>query len=168
MSSIYTDHKPEGGSGTFLKLKDGDKVQLRIASEPVVTLWKDGDKVRYGWGVWNRDLEKAQVFGAGVSIYNQIAELVDGWGEPTEFDITIKRSGSGLNDTEYFVAPVKESFGLNDSSQKAVDDLDLLKATGGKWLKDYAKDGIPPKPRVEVSDTVDDKFSEKDVPDFNS
>lgn len=162
--SIYGDHKPAGGSGDYLRLKDGDKVKLRIASQPVITVYKEGDRPRYAWTVWNRDLERAQVFAGGSSIYNQVADLVDDWGEPTEFDVTIKRTGSGMNDTEYAVVPVKESFALTDDQQAETDKLDLPKMAGGKWLSDYAIDDTLPEPRVKA----DGEFSEKDTPNFSS
>lgn len=144
--SIYQQHQPQGGNDLYLKLKDGDKVKLRIASEPAITVFKEGDKPRYNWIVWNRELSKPQVYGAGVSVYGQIADLVEEWGEPTEFDITIKRTGSGMQDTEYSVVPVKTSAELTKTQQEEVDKIDLPKACKGKWLADYVKDGVLPAP----------------------
>lgn len=141
--SVYQDHKPESGDSLYLKLKDGDKVKLRIASDPAVTTF-DGEKLRYNWVVWNRDLKKAQVYSAGVSVFKQLAELYDEWGEPTEFDITIKRTGSGQYDTEYNVNPVPKSETLDSKERSAVKAVDLIDSCKGRWLSEYMEDGVMP------------------------
>lgn len=154
--SIYQQHKPTSGGGDFLKLKDGDSVKLRIASEPAISVYKLGDKPRYSWIVWNRDVEKAQVYTSGVSVFKQVAALVEDWGEPTEFDIRISRSGSGLNDTEYIVTPVKTSKDLIEEELEQVNKIDLPKTIKGKMLEDYEKDGILPAPIMSGEAPQDD------------
>lgn len=162
--SIYQDYKP-GGSSEYLKLKDGDKVKLRICSEPAISVYREGDKPRYSWAVWNRDEKKPQVYTAGISVYRQIADLTDEWGDPQDFDITIKRTGSGLQDTEYSVVPVKTSSDLTDDEQAQIDEVDLLKASKGKWLEDYAKDAeLPPPVTSEPPREVEPPLSDEDVP----
>lgn len=143
--SIYTKHVP-GGDDLYLKIKDGDKVKLRLFSEPAIVLFKEGQKPRYAWVVWSHDKNKAQVYGAGISVFSQIAGLVEDWGEPTEFDISITRKGSGQFDTEYFVNPVKNSISLTEAQQAEANKVDLLNATKGKWLAEYEKDGQLPEP----------------------
>lgn len=149
MSSIYSMHKPQSG-GEYLKIKDGEKIRLRIASEPAISVYKSGDKPRYSWVVFNRENNMAQVYTSGVSVYSQIAALVEDWGDPTEFDVKISRTGSTMNDTEYFVTPVKESKNLTDSELEAVNKIDLLKAVKGKLLSEYVKDKKLPEPSIQV------------------
>lgn len=144
--SIYNTHKPSAGGGDYLKLKDGDRVKLRIASEPAISVYKAGDRPRYAWVVWNRDLEKAQVYSTGVSVFTGVADLVEEWGEPTEFDVAIKRTGSGMNDTSYSVTPVKISADLTKEQLELVKAIDLLGAIKGKMLADYEKDHVLPPP----------------------
>lgn len=146
MGSVYQTHKPSGGNDLYLRLKDGDKVKLRVVSEPVITVYKEGDRPRYAWVVFNRELGKPQVFNAGVSIYNQIADLTEEWGEPQKFDVVIKRTGSGLQDTEYSVVPVKTSNDLTKEELAEVEKIDLVQATKGKWLADYVEDNELPDP----------------------
>lgn len=148
MESIYHTHKPDMG-GDYLKLKDGDKVKLRIASEPAIVVYKRGDNPRYSWVVFNRALDVAQVYTAGISVYGQIADLVDEWGDPKGFDITIKRTGSGMTDTSYNVSPVKESRDLTKDELEVVQAVDLIKLSKGKWLADYAKDARLPEPVID-------------------
>jgi hypothetical protein len=146
--SIYTEHKPEGGDGLFLKLKDGDSFKLRAMSEPVITLYKETDKPRYANIFYNHDTKKVQIFGYGISIYSQIAALVEDWGEPTDFDIRIKREGSGATDTSYLVTPVKQSTEPPQEALLEAEKIDLPEKTKGKWLTEYAEDHILPDPAV--------------------
>jgi len=146
MNSVYDKHKPQGGNDLYLRLKDGDKVKMRIASAPAISVYKEGDRPRYNWIVWNRDADKAMVYSSGVSVYSQIANLREDWGEPTEFDISIKRTGSGMQDTEYAVVPVKTSDDLTKTQQEEIDKINLPQAIKGKWLADYVEDGELPDP----------------------
>lgn len=170
--SIYTTHNP-GGDDLFLRLKDGDKVKLRIYSEPAVVVFKRGQKLRYSWVVWNHDKKKAQVYNSGISVFQQIAALVEDWGEPTEFDISIARKGAGQFDTEYMVNPVKNSTAMTKEQEAEADKVDLIELTKGKWLADYEEDGQLPAPvidelkREDVVTDVDDADTEdllKSVP----
>ena len=161
--SIYNQHKPDGSTdGLYLKLKDGDGYKLRIMSEPVVTVYKAGDRPRYAWIVYNHDLKKAQVYGAGVSVYSQLAALIEDWGEPTEFDVRVKREGSGLQDTSYLLTPVKNSTTVPKEALAEVEKIDLPQATKGKWLSEYIDDHILPLP---IDTTVDEPMpSDEDAP----
>lgn len=155
--SVYQDHKPDNASeGLFLKLRDGDSYKLRIMSEPVITVYKEGDRPRYAWVVYNHDLKKPQVYGAGVSVYSQISALVEDWGEPTSFDIRIKREGAGLQDTSYLVTPVKQSVEPPQEAVAEADKIDLAQATKGRLLSDYVVDHILPDPIV---------FGEVEIPE---
>ena len=156
MESIYSKHKPTTGGGDYLKLKDGDKVKMRIASEPAISVYKAGDRPRYSWVVHNRDEDKAQVYTAGVSVFKQIAALTEDWGLPTDFDIRVSRSGSGMNDTEYIVTPVKISDDLTEEELGEASKVDLIAAIKGKTLANFEKDGILPLPNKTDDAPVDD------------
>ncbi len=164
MSNIYQDYKPNSGGGDYLKLKDGDKVKLRIASEPAISVYKEGDRPRYAWTVWNRDEGKAQIYSAGVSVYSQIADLTEEWGDPTEFDIVVKRTGSGLQDTSYSVTPVRTSNELTKDEKEQVDKVDLIAGIKGKWLADYLKDEELPKPIITVEKDEEPEYTDDDRP----
>lgn len=153
-NSIYKTHKPGGTDNLYLKLKDGDKVKLRISSSPAVSTY-DGTKLRYNWIVWNRELNKPQVYNAGISVFSQIAELVEEWGEPNEYDITIKRTGATMNDTEYFVTPVKESVSLTKVQEAEATKIDLPLACKGKWLFEFERDGKLPE-AIKPESSVDE------------
>ncbi len=136
--SIYKDHKPAGNSdGLFLRLKDGESVKVRIASNPAYYEQTFDEKTtgRYAWTVWNHNEKKAQVFSGGVSIFNQLADLVEEWGEPTDWDCTIKRTGEML-ETRYSVNPSPKSIDLTKEEQEACKAINLLAAVKGWWLAD--------------------------------
>lgn len=170
--SVYSKHQPEGSSdGLYLKLKDGDNYKLRIVSEPAITVYKEGDRPRYAWIVYNHDLKKAQVYGAGVSVYSQIAALIDDWGSPTSFDLRIKREGSGLQDTSYLVTPVKNSVEPPKEGIAEAEKINLAQASKGKMLADYVEDGkLPdpisnePAPDVVVDVVPDEPISLENIP----
>jgi len=157
--SIYSKHKPVGSTeDLYLKLKDGDAVKMRIYSEPVITLYKEGQRPRYAWTIINHNTKKPQVFNAGVSIFSQIADLTEEWGDPTEFDIIVRRKGSGMQDTEYSVVPVKNPTAPTKEQEAEADKIDLLNATKGKWLREYEEDGELPAPIY--SEAEEDKVVE--------
>lgn len=148
MDSIYKIYKPTSGGDLYLKLKDGDNVKLRIATEPVIFTNEFDGKIseRFAWVVYNRNDKKAQVYAGGKSVYGQISDLVDEWGDPKTFDVTVKRSGEGL-ETKYGVVPSPKSVDLTADELKQVAEVDLIKATGGRWLAEFAKDGELPEPK---------------------
>lgn len=162
--SIYNQHRPSSSGGDYLKLKDGDKVKLRIASEPAISVYKEGDRPRYSWVVYNREEEKPQIYTAGISVYSQIADLVEEWGSPETFDIIVKRTGSGLQDTSYSVTPVKTSKDLTDTEKEEVEKVDLVAGIKGKWLSEYHEDGQPPAPIKQDVPEDDEPITEADIP----
>lgn len=144
MDSIYATHKPSQGSGDYLRLKDGDKVKVRFASKPAIVTY-DGDKIRYQWIVLNRTDGKAQIYEAGPQVFGQLASLYPEWGEPTDFDVTIGRTGSGQFDTSYTVTPSPKSLDLSVGEEILVNKVaETFPGKKSKWLEDYAKDAVLP------------------------
>lgn len=124
--------------GNYMKLVEGDNTfritssavtgyeywnkedkPVRLKKEPTSTpedIRMDNGKpsrVKYFWAftVYNYRAQKQQILElTAVSIQNAIRALVQNkaWGDPKEYDITIKRVGSGLG-TEYSVMPNPKS-----------------------------------------------------------
>lgn len=140
--SIWQDHKPGGASGDYLRLKDGDRKKVRFFSEPAVITY-DGQKLRYQVVLYNKTDRLAQVYEFGAQVFGQIGELYDEWGEPTQFDITIGRTGSGMTDTSYSVTPSPKSEPLTAQEQEACE---MIKFPSGKakLLSAYEEDRIMP------------------------
>lgn len=169
--SIYQQYKPTEES-VFLRLKDGDKVRVRIASEPAIftstfkdpNTGKETTSTKYAWLVWNRDDEQPRVLAQGKQVFNQIAELVDEWGEPTDFDVAISRTGA-LLDTKYSVVPVKVSKDLTDEQKEKVGKLDLPTLVKGYWLRDFVEDSSIMEKTDEMSEE-ELASMEQDIPEF--
>lgn len=140
--SIWNDHKPSSGGGDYLKLKNGDKKKVRFVSEPAVVTY-DGKKLRYQVVLYNKTDEVAQIYEFGSQIFGQFGELTEEWGEPTDFDVTIGRTGSTQFDTNYSVNPSPKSTEL---TQDEVNLVNAVKFPGNKarLLADYMEDGIMP------------------------
>lgn len=163
--SIYETHKPAQGKGDYLKLKDGDRVKVRFASDPAVVTY-DGERIRYQWIVFNRKDKKAQVYEAGAQVFGQLADLFPEWGEPTAFDVTISRTGSGQFDTSYTVTPSPKSDPLAKEEQALVDAaLENFPGKKSRWLADVEADGQLPEPLLPVNKDSDElPVGEEDIP----
>lgn len=142
--SIYQDHKPAGGGSAYLKLKDGDAIRVRFYSPPAVVTY-DGEKLRYQVILYNKTANLAQIFEFGPQIFGQLADLYEEWDEPGNFDMTIKRTGSGQFDTEYSVIPSPNSVELSkDQVTELVTMEETFPGKKSKWLSDYEKDHVMP------------------------
>ncbi len=160
--SIYETHKPAQGKGDYLKLKSGDKVKIRFASEPAVVTY-DGRKIRYQWIVFNRNENKAQVYEAGAQVFGQLADLYPEWGEPTGFDVTISREGSTQFDTSYSVTPSPKSVDLTKEEQELVAKVaETFPGSKSRWLSEVEADGVLPE-AIKPSNE-EDRLTDEDIP----
>lgn len=156
--SIYDTHKPESSSGIYLKIDDGQSVRIRIASEPVIYNAESQDgklSTRYAWIVWNQDEQKAQILQQSATFFRSIAGLAQDseWGDPTTYDIKIKREGTGL-DTRYSINPSPNREELSGEATIAVNEIDIIEKVAASsfnsnvmWLSDF--DEPQPKKTIE-------------------
>ena len=155
--------EPSSGGGRYTKIEEGKKVKLRILSSPVQGFekwttepkpirfkalneepqrhdWKDEPpKLFWALAVWNYASEQVEVWSiTQKSIRQELVSLAENedWGSPLDYDITVSRTGSGL-ETKYQVHP---------SPHRSLDDL---------AAKAYAK----MKPNLEALFTGDDPFA---------
>lgn len=159
MSDVYKNYKaPEGSGGLYLKFEDGKPVKLRLMTEPYLftSQFKEGDPIttRYAWVIWNHDENKAQVLQLPITGFRQVQDLAanDEWGDPQGYNITIKRTGSGL-ETKYAVMPgLKASVGNEmiaaakaiNIQEKIENAIPLAQIVGGAEV---------PKPAAPASET---------------
>lgn len=152
--SVYDTHVPEsGGGGLYLKLKDGDRVELRIASDPVIfqSVGKDSEtgepqlRTRYAWLVWNKTAHTAQIFENSATFFKNLAGLAQdkAWGDPKGYDITVTRHGTQL-DTTYTVIPVPNTQPLGIDAGKLIQEIDIIEKLRASqytqnvmWLADF-------------------------------
>lgn len=117
-----------------------------FASKPDdIKMEKDGKfKISHFWAflVWNYGAEKVQVLEIPqASIQAGIKALVDNkkWGNPKSYDITITRSGDGL-DTEYAVMPNPHTeLELDEVADMKVKEANLDALFEGKYPWDAKK-----------------------------
>lgn len=114
--------------GRYFKLEDGQSAKVRITSEAYVYTdeFKGKISTRYAWVVWNFAAELAQVLQAGVTVFKTIQgyALDEEWGDPTEYNLTIKREGVG-KDTTYAVtaSPTRTPLTVDQLAVVAAFDL---------------------------------------------
>lgn len=138
MSNPYKTYNPPASSGSYLKLTDGEAATVRLAGEPVVfeshytdeKTDKTTVRTQYAWKAWNFEEQDVSILNFGVSVYKQIAALaIDAdWGDPSEYNITIKREGTGLN-TKYTVTPKPNRDELPSEAVAALKDIDIKEKT---------------------------------------
>lgn len=147
--------EPTSGGGRYTKIEEGKKVKLRVLASPVQGFerwtvepkpirfrkmeeqpnrndWKD-DQPKLFWAmpVWNYTSEQVEVWSiTQKSIRQELVALAsnEDWGDPHEYDITVSRTGSGL-ETKYQVHPSPhrqlEDFALR-AFEKIAPNLDAL------------------------------------------
>lgn len=117
----------KGSSGDILKLEDGKAYKVRIIGEPYVYQSEyNGDlSTRFALTVYNETDEKAQIVMLPKGAFGTIFDLTENedWGNPEDYSITIKRTGSGL-ETEYSIAPSPKKK-LDDDKIAEVESINL-------------------------------------------
>jgi hypothetical protein len=136
------------GSGNFLKLKDGESVQVVFRGNPYefYVQWENGKATQCNAGardakfrfrinavVSENGVMVAKIFEQGAVVYNDLKELHAEYGLETT-KIKIKRNGSGT-DTTYQILPLK-----GDLTKEQVEKLQAVK------LHDLAPKAPQPEP----------------------
>lgn len=187
MSDIYKTHVPEsGGTGLYLKITDGQTVKLRIASEPAIFESESQPdeqgntrlSTRYGWLVWNQDEQIPQILQQSATFFKNLAVLAqdEEYGDPTGYDIKIKRVGTGL-ETTYTITPSANREPLGAKAQeelKAIDLIEKLKASPYAqhvmMLSDHDKpqtiatEPVKPEAKPVIDDLGNEPISLEDIP----
>lgn len=132
----YSEETGDGGSGQFIRFTPGETTLMRIVGLPVKfkKTWEDGRvQTRFAWpvieyilGPDNKVKERhVKILDGGGSIYGAIKNLANDeeWGDPTTYDIKIKREGEGMQ-TRYNVVPGKKR-PLLDADKAAIEEAQL-------------------------------------------
>jgi len=161
---LYAKNKPASAGGEdFLKLQDGDSVRVRFLDLPVefTTEYQDGSKgVRWAWPIYNFDEGKMMIFEAGKMIYNALNDLIqdEEYGDPSEYDVKVARTGKTQNDTRYTITPTRENkelpegaepidvYKVKSSSQYATNVHRLGEEPSAEKTTDIVLDDIEDKP----------------------
>lgn len=124
----FKDNMPSSGSGDILKLEDGKPVKVRVVGEPYVFQSEYQGKLstRFAVVIWNQGVGAAQLLMLPKTPFAQIMDLAtnDEWGDPEEYDITIKRTGTG-KETEYTVQPSPNKKSLEAAAKEQASSVDI-------------------------------------------
>ena len=131
-------------------VEDGEKIRkpIRVDHDEHISVgeleenkWGNLDIPRYFWAfvVWNHDANKIQIMSVTQKkIRSQMKAFINNekWGEPKEYDITLTKTGEGL-ETEYTVVPNTKDK-LDEGILKMYEDMgvDLQAWKEGKDTKD--------------------------------
>jgi len=117
--------------------KDNKPVRSKEAFEERPADMKDDGKISHFWAfvVWNVGEKKIQIMEiTQKTIQTPLKALIDNskWGSPLKYDITINRTGTTMNDTNYAVMPNPHSE-MTEEAKKAFENakIDLEKLFTG-------------------------------------
>jgi len=138
MSNPYQSYTPPKNEGLYFKFEDGKTSKIRILpNEPLIFKSEFNGNFRdlYAWLVYNYESEKVQLMQLPISGFRQIHDLATGeWGNPTDYDIQVRRDGSGL-ETKYSIQPTRESGTVPDKALGEAKLIDLKeKVAAGKGV----------------------------------
>jgi len=177
--------KTENNNSGFLTFKEGDN-KVRIVSEPEprmqhwlgkrpipcvgkCKLCADNLKVRtsHMFHVIDRETGEFKIMGTGVTVANAMRELKESddysFDSIPDYDITIKRTGLGL-DTEYTVLAARNNSELTEEEKTKVADLkpmkDIIKSLNEADLERAEKE--PPIDRSQVATDMNESGFETD------
>ena len=141
---------PAGEGGSFLKTEVGDN-RIRLVTKPLeLKYWEEGkgsdykthllqegedppegkeEKTKYAYLVINREAEpqKVQIYEMPITVFKEVLIYATDkeYGDPTKYDITIKKEGSGLQ-TKYKVVASPKKTDLTDKEVKMVAEAKQL------------------------------------------
>lgn len=150
------DKDPKTDGGKFIKLKDGETVMgiLRGTVDDFYVLWENKvstrvpegtpkAKFRFRVNLVTMDAEgnlEAKILEQGPTLYKTLKELSQDY-ELDRTVIKIKRSGSGMNDTEYSVVPLPKP--PSEKTMKALETLPLLSLEDEAHAAPVSEDTVP-------------------------
>jgi hypothetical protein len=111
--------------------KENKPVRSETPFEDTPEDMKLGSKINPFWAfiIWNYDLKRIQILNlTQKTIMQPLQALIRNpkWGNPKNYDITITRKGTGMNDTEYAVIPNPHSpVDENVAAELAKKNIDL-------------------------------------------
>jgi len=126
-----------------------DEVNRSINCGPECDLCASGTRgqIRYGVNIIDRADKSVKIWEFGRRVKTTIMNIADKYGDPTNYDLTVMRKGTGAQDTVYTVIPAREEVALTDAEKKLQKyDLEKLYAvTPPDVVESYLKGIVPQK-----------------------
>lgn len=128
MTSDWSKFKDiKTGGGDILKPEPGKAYKIRIIGEPwiYVSEYQGTPSTRFALTIYNQTDSQAQILMLSKTAFGDVFELKEDeeWGDPEQYDITMKRTGEGT-DTKYsFIPSAKKPL---EASKKAEVEAIIL------------------------------------------
>lgn len=175
----------------YLKLEEGDN-KIRILTPALVGWidWKDRKPYRtkdepetsfdserpakefFAFAVWDYKEERVKVLDiTQISIKDTLVDLSldENWGDPTTYDINIKRKGKDMGDTKYTVVttpPKEASAQIKDAIKHMSVDLNKLFEGGDPFSTDKtAPTPVADDSNPELAKSLDEEYAKTATPD---
>lgn len=160
---------PNSANSLFLRLRaKGDKVRIRLVSEPVRYLDTFEDKStgerterrKVAWLAISKEVVGGQtskrvvIFTSGPQVYGVIRDLAESadWGDPTTFDVVVERTEE--QGKYYVVTPMPKPMGPLSS-----DERELILEAAIDWPDIVLKNKSNVAPNGATSEADDDPFA---------
>ena len=108
MSDWDNFKKIKSGGGDILKPEEGKSYKIRVIGEPWVytSEYKGNVSTRFALKIYNQTDGAAQIIMLSKTAFGDIYDLKEdeSWGEPSEYDISMKRTGQE-KETKYSFVP---------------------------------------------------------------
>src|ERR1035437_539631 len=102
----------KSGGGDILKPEEGKQYKIRVIGEPWVytSEYKGNISTRFAITIYNQTDSCAQILMLSKTAFGDIFDLKENeeWGDPSEYDITMKRTGQDKETKYSFVPSVKK------------------------------------------------------------
>lgn len=186
MSEIdYSTYEAPSSPSLFIKLENGEN-RIRLVSKPEnyqvhnqkiegkfrsvkcegtdCKLCAEGNKPRdrYAWVVLDRSDGQVKVYECGWMVFEQVLNLArdEDYGDPTQYDLKITKTGEGL-DTNYTVIAVPKKTALTAEEKEKLEEANINLPVALGLVKGQ-EDASPAKPDIdpdkEFGDEVDEAF----------
>lgn len=168
----YAEHKPKGGSGSYLRFETDKQVRVRVVSDPVIfdSIYEGRVSVKYALLVYNIDEEEVQIMQLPKTGFIQLGAIAadEDYGNPMEndYDLKITRTGQ-KQQTKYNIVPVAAKVKLDEDIKAAIEDIDLVERINASpssdraaWVLDEV-DGKRPEESKKVDEVAEVKEDEE-------
>lgn len=167
----YLEHKPSGGSGSYLKFEDGKTINVVILTDPAIfeSIYEGRASTKYAWLIYNINDKEIQIMQLPKSGYITLASIAADveYGNPLENSYILKITRTGQRQqTKYSIVPVLKQVAIPEDIKEQFDEIDLverLKASPNNenvaWVFDEV-DGKRPKRTSQADSTTKHTGSE--------
>jgi hypothetical protein len=155
----------KSGSGDILKPESGKAYKIRVIGEPWVytSEFQGNISTRFALTIYNQTDGAAQILMLSKTAFGDIFDLKENeeWGDPEEYDITMKRTGEKTETKYSFVPSTKKPIEPDKKAEvEAIvlnDVLSRLPSVQNAYpISDFDPEALLPKKKEEKKQLYDD------------